>query len=914
MSSRPSRRRIAVVAGDVTIDWNLAHAAAGPESAPWHAEDACQAYRQAGSAALLADLLEACVGTLPVNDGTSWVVQRANGGALEADAAASLTHSYALWSAFPYATGVRGEPPVWRLHQHLGLHRPRVMEPSGGEPAEPGTGSETAGDEVPLVVLEDTALGFRERPSLWPHVLRGTAQPTVILKMSRPIATGQLWEQLVQEHADRLIVVMTANDVRRSDVQISRALSWEQTAQDVLRELVYNPRINSLAACAHVVVSFGADAAFLLSGRAGRLIFDPATAEGEWGVEHPGSMIGYTTCLVGGIARQFMLTPEAPDLGAGVRSGIEAMRVLHREGFGVRGTVPGEAALGFPAQRVAEALGQMPDGLGDVPVPDPAVPLTPRDRTAGAKMVWTILEDQYRGDLGLVAERIVVEGDRAALASAPVARFGKLVTADRQEIESYRAIAARIRGYTRRSDESRPLSLAVFGPAGAGKSFGIKQIAEMLLPGRIQVLEFNLSQLDGPAALLDALHQVRDVGLAGKIPLAFWDEFDTTVDGQRLAWLRHFLAPMWDGQFQHGQIVHRIGRAIFVFAGSTSATLDGFGSGMAEAERKAAKVDDFVSRLSGYVNVLGPNRLDAPGRADRFFLIRRALILRSLLLRRAPWLFRRRDGKQVPEIDPGVLRALLHTRAYRHGARSMEAILTMSALEGNPRYDRSALPPDAQLGLHVDAADFGALVHQLVLDDTLVERLAEDVHEYFCERRRAEGYQYGPQTDPVALTHSSLVPFADLPDDEQQQNRGLVRDIPAKLAAAGYAVTAARGTPPAEFPEAVVERLAELEHTRWLKAKVGAGWRCVDHPPADVQLPAKELQLHQDIRPWRRFSDEEMKARYTGAELDAMCLDELSAEAKEKDRELVRAIARILGRAGYTIVKVEEDLFQNATE
>ena len=99
---------------------------------------------------------------------------------------------------------------------------------------------------------------------------------------------------------------------------------------------------------------------------------------------------------------------------------------------------------------------------------------------------------------------------------------------------------------------------------------------------------------------------MRDIGLSGKIPLVFWDEFDTSLEETPLGWLRYFLAPMQDGKFQEGQINHPIGRAIFVFAGGTSSSMAEFDKGT-EENFKSAKGPDFVSRLKGYINVLGPN-------------------------------------------------------------------------------------------------------------------------------------------------------------------------------------------------------------------------------------------------------------------------------------------------------------------
>ncbi len=93
---------------------------------------------------------------------------------------------------------------------------------------------------------------------------------------------------------------------------------------------------------------------------------------------------------------------------------------------------------------------------------------------------------------------------------------------------------------------------------------------------RIEDLTFNLSQMKDASDIADALHQVRDAGLRGKLPFVLWDEFDSDLAGSAFGWLRHFLAPMQDGAFQQGQILHPIGKAIFVFAGGTSSRLAEF--------------------------------------------------------------------------------------------------------------------------------------------------------------------------------------------------------------------------------------------------------------------------------------------------------------------------------------------------
>ena len=156
----------------------------------------------------------------------------------------------------------------------------------------------------------------------------------------------------------------------------------------------------------------------------------------------------------------------------------------------------------------------------------------------------------------------------------------------------------------------------------------------------------------------------------------FFDEFDSPFDG-KFGWLRYFLAPMQDGKFREGETMHPIGKAIFVFAGGICSSFTEFSS--EAAKEPAAKGPDFVSRLRGYVNILGPNCSNG---SETLYMIRRAMLLRSLLERKTKQLL---DSNNRLRIDPGVLRALIKIPKYGHGARSMEAIIDMSTLNGpNP--------------------------------------------------------------------------------------------------------------------------------------------------------------------------------------------------------------------------------------
>jgi hypothetical protein len=73
------------------------------------------------------------------------------------------------------------------------------------------------------------------------------------MKLLRPdLKSNRLWNTLCEKFLERLIVVVTANDLRLREMQISRALSRERPALELMPEV---PKIPFFDSCAHFVVS-----------------------------------------------------------------------------------------------------------------------------------------------------------------------------------------------------------------------------------------------------------------------------------------------------------------------------------------------------------------------------------------------------------------------------------------------------------------------------------------------------------------------------------------------------------------------------------------------------------------------------------------------------------------------------------
>jgi hypothetical protein len=122
----------------------------------------------------------------------------------------------------------------------------------------------------------------------------------------------------------------------------------------------------------------------------------------------------------------------------------------------------------------------------------------------------------------------------------------------------------------------------------------------------------------------------------------------------------------------------------------------------------------------------------------------------------------------------------------------------------------------------------------------------------------------------------SLREWNDLPEATRDANRAQAADVGAKLAAVGCRIQ--RWTDwtgdVLVFDDAEIERMAELEHERWCRERVAAGWAFGADRDDD-----RKLTPH--LVAW----------------------DDLAEGVKDYDRNAVRALPELLTYAGYEIVR-----------
>jgi hypothetical protein len=921
MPEQPIKKTVIAVVGDVIVD---NHIYEGQRPAPtMQQKDGVRLVREEGGAVMLARLIKAAAGgdAKPEDQPTP-----------AADAAAEATvpgtpQDPAEVRVIEPVVGLRRTvrfPPVplkesevfrayatWRPHGDAGKANQPVWRAAllgyGGDKEEPLTfqmarpnNEATSGQPIDLLVIDDAGTNFRNEAFRKSWGLQDfAASSMILLKLSAPVGRGGLWLDLAEKYRDRLVCVTSIDDLRLEHGMIRQGVSWERVVEDLRDAIFHDAVLRQLSQCRHLVITIGCDGALWINNEiegkpAATLVFDAEHAEGDWSAGRSGKVTGLLASFSASLAVALCEAIESGDttaiqLTTAIGRGLRAMRNLEEFGHGPAGVKP----TGFPIERIAAAI-RSDEATGM------ASKTVPWSEDSGSSKHWMILEssqiapgfESSAAILG-VARRLVIAGPGRILRDVPHARFGKMTVVDRQEIEALRGIKDLMEVFKSAAPTSRPLSIGVFGPPGAGKSFGVRQLSDELF-GERAWLEFNLSQFGNARDLMGPFHQARDLVLSGVTPVVFWDEFDS----REYDWLQYLLAPMQDGRFQDGQLNHGVGKVVFVFAGGTSPTFKAFGPEKKDAgpwkEFQLRKGPDFLSRLDAYYDVVGPNPRQlhgvkgsdgegVPDPKDVSFPVRRALLVRANLAG---------PGDEHIDIDSDLLNALLMVPEYLHGSRSLEKMVKpLGRNEPAHPIRRSALPSDETLAMHVDLEAFNAILKRNETFRTAgaTETLA-----------RAIQAQYLATAEPHTVADHLNHPHDDLAPADQEDNRVAARRMPDILALIGLGVAPARDpgvdvhadgaveapialppgsdAPADEEVDALIElhleRLAEAEHEGWMTQRRSNGWR----------LGEKDYVEHTHP-----------------------CLieyDKLADNDKAKDRAMVRSIPGRLRNNGFVIVRL----------
>ena len=71
----------------------------------------------------------------------------------------------------------------------------------------------------------------------------------------------------------------------------------------------------------------------------------------------------------------------------------------------------------------------------------------------------------------------------------------------------------------------------------------------------------------------------------------------------------------------------------------------------------------------------------------------------------------------------------------------------------------------------------------------LTEAIAENAHEIWAAKRRAEGWHYGPERDEKKLLHPDMVPYGELTEGEKFYDRDMALNTIRLVRKLGFNIT-----------------------------------------------------------------------------------------------------------------------------
>ncbi len=180
-------------------------------------------------------------------------------------------------------------------------------------------------------------------------------------------------------------------------------------------------------------------------------------------------------------------------------------------------------------------------------------------------------------------------------------------------------------------------------------------------------------------------------------------------------------------------------------------------------------------------------------------------------------------------------------------------------------------------GLRLDRVQpVGALQRALgpaLLFDTTLETIARAKHQDYVRHEVERGTS--------VADNRSMVGWDDLPESLKESNRRFADGVAQKILAIGGRVIPedpSRPAPPElSIPADALDELAEKEHERWVADLISDGW---SHTSGAKDPDQK---LHPSLIRWEALPEDE----------------------RDKDREPIRNLPRLLAAAGYSLVRPE---------
>jgi hypothetical protein len=201
--------------------------------------------------------------------------------------------------------------------------------------------------------------------------------------------------------------------------------------------------------------------------------------------------------------------------------------------------------------------------------------------------------------------------------------------------------------------------------------------------------------------------------------------------------------------------------------------------------------------------------------------------------------------------------------------RSDRIVICMSELSPFGKTFKADMLDDVQGRLSVFDVLEEACAPDQIADD-LSDQLARSIHRAYIEAGRLRGET--PQVNP------SMRSWRELPEQLKDSNTAQADHIGTKLDAIGCVlVPESSFLPDFAFTDGEVERLAMMEHERWMQ----------DRAAHDIDYgPERDAKHHPDMVEWARLSE----------------------IPKDKDRDVIRNLPDILRQAGFQILRLDSAL------